>query len=342
MSETTANQDPAAIEQDIRRTQDDMSRTVERISDQLSPRKLLDSLVGTGEGDGEIDTRKLLDAAKRNPPAAAMVALGGLWLLSGREAKMPSMPSMPSFGSSGSSSGGPDYTSYDPEHRDYLSHMNQVEQRENEDPTAYQRRRDLARANYFMVERNHDEDESSFRKRLDEAAEGFRQRRSAFADKTRRMGHNVSAMGQNVGQGVSAGTGQAVERGQQLYAQNPWAGGLLAAAVGAFVGALVPLTRTEEQQLASVGGKVRDLADQGKDRLTTELRDRKDTLVDKAEQKLGDAGDGGQSSGQSESTGMGSAEMGSTGVGQPQVGGLGATSTTPPGSPYPTQPLPVT
>jgi hypothetical protein len=38
---TTTQQDPAEIERDIRRTQDEMSRTVDKIGDQLNPRTFI-------------------------------------------------------------------------------------------------------------------------------------------------------------------------------------------------------------------------------------------------------------------------------------------------------------
>ena len=282
---TEANRDPDAIEQDIRQTQDDMSRTVERISDQLSVQNLLGSVFGTGDG-GSHDSRKLVEAGKRNPVALAMIAGGFAWLLSGKEAKMPS------FGSSGTE--GSQQGTYDPEHRDYLSYIGQVQPNEGEDQDTYQRRRDLARCNYFMVERQPGEDDTSLRQRLDQATESFRQKRSAFAEQARRAGEQVSS-----------GASHAVDKGQDLYQQNPWAGGLLAAAAGALAGSILPLSRAEQEQLGELGGKVRDMAGEQKERLTSELRERKDQLVgelrerkddlvDQAEQKLSDAGQSGQ------------------------------------------------
>ena len=63
---TMTNDDPAKIERDIRRTQDDMSRTVDKIGDQLTPRNLLNGLLDKADENG-IDARYLVDGARRNP-----------------------------------------------------------------------------------------------------------------------------------------------------------------------------------------------------------------------------------------------------------------------------------
>lgn len=50
MNDSTSTRDPAEIERDIRRTQDEMSRTVDRIGDQLTPRNLVNALLDKAEG----------------------------------------------------------------------------------------------------------------------------------------------------------------------------------------------------------------------------------------------------------------------------------------------------
>src|SRR3546814_9564052 len=72
---------PAEIEQEIERTQDEMSRTVDRIGDQLTPRNLLNSLLDKAE-ENDIDARYIVDGARRNPLALGLIAAGGIWLLS--------------------------------------------------------------------------------------------------------------------------------------------------------------------------------------------------------------------------------------------------------------------
>jgi hypothetical protein len=265
MTDTTtysSTQDPEAIERDIRRTQDRMSRTVDRIGDQLTPRNLMNALLDKAE-DNDIDARKLLDIARRKPIALAMIAGGAIWLASDADAKFPGTGRSSAKGS----------TEGDAYHQDYIAHMERVERQQNEDDLAYQRRRDLARSNYFMLERGHEEDEGSFRQRLDDAAASFRAKRRAWMD-------SASDAAGSAGDAAQ----QAVSRTKSAYSGNPLIGGLLAAAVGAIVGTTVPLTATEDEQLSGLGDAARDKLDDEKDHLIDAAREKKDKLVDKAEQ----------------------------------------------------------
>ena len=177
MNETdTSTRDPAAIEQDIRRTQDEMSRTVDKIGDQLSVRNIVNSLFDKADGNGNVDTRQ---AASTGPPQSARAGADRRRSdLAGQRQRRQG----PVLVGAQAQARRRSPTHSDPHHRDYVSHMERVEWREGEDHLAYQRRRDLARANYLMVERRHDEDDTSFRDRLDQAAEKFRERRQAWAE----------------------------------------------------------------------------------------------------------------------------------------------------------------
>ena len=268
MTDTTTyadTQDPAAIERDIRRTQDEMSRTVDRIGDQLTPRNLMNALLDKAE-DNDIDARKLLDIARRKPIALAMIAGGAIWLASDADAKLPSFDSWSSGNDTERDQG-------DAFHRDYIAHMERVQREREEDDLAYQRRRDQARANYFMLERGHEEDEGSFRQRLDDATEAFRQKRRAWMDSASEAASSASETAQ-----------QAVNRTRDAYFGNPLIGALISAAVGAIVGTTLPLTETEDEQLAGLGEAARDKLDEQKDRLVSAAREKKDELVDQVQQ----------------------------------------------------------
>ena len=71
-------QDPAAIEQDIRRTQDQIGDTVAKLEEQLNPRELARTVVGE---DGNEIAREALEITRRNPIPVAMIAVGLIWLL---------------------------------------------------------------------------------------------------------------------------------------------------------------------------------------------------------------------------------------------------------------------
>lgn len=261
----TISEDPATIEREIRQTQDDMSRTVDKIGDQLSVKKLFNALLDKAD-ESNVDARTLVDGARRNPIALGLIAAGAIWLVSDKDSKLPSLPSK---------SKGSDPDDLDVHHRDYVSHMSMVEQRAEEDALTYQRRRDAARSSFFMVERNHDEDDSTFRQRLDEVANKFREKRRAWSDST----NEAQVAGK---QKARAAAGKA----QDLYSENPMVGGLLAAALGAAIGAALPVTRQEQEKLGGLGEKAREKFDENKDQISSQLRDKKDELLEKADAAL--------------------------------------------------------
>jgi len=300
---TTTTQDPAALEQDIRRTQDDMSRTVDKIGDQLTIKNVVNSLLDKAD-ENNVDARMLLDGARRNPMALGLIAAGAIWLVSDKDSKFPSMPHRKGR-NGGSSDDELDLSGYDVHHRDYVAHMSSVEFREGEDPVAYQRRRDHARANFFMVERNHDEDDHSFRQRLDSATEKFREKRHAWSESA---GRGRDATRQKARMAAS--------KTQDMYSSNPLVGGILAAAVGAAFGSTLPITRQEQEKLGSVGEKARHMASERKEQVTSKLREKKDEMLERADDKLqqnsqqtgGDTGQQGGWQQQSESRDFGRTE----------------------------------
>ena len=80
MTDTTT-EDPAVIEREIRRTQDNMSRTVDKIGDQLSVKNIFNALLDKAD-ENNVDARMLVDGARRNPIALGLIAAGAICLLS--------------------------------------------------------------------------------------------------------------------------------------------------------------------------------------------------------------------------------------------------------------------
>lgn len=282
MGDTMNQDDPAAIERDIRRTQEDMSRTVDQIGDQLTPKKLFNALLDKADENG-VDSNYLIEGARRNPMALGLIAAGAIWLVSDKDSKFPSLPKGKSKAGGGAFED--EGSDHDVHHRDYVTHMSSFEARENEDPLAYQRRRDQHRANFLMCERRHDEDDKSFRQRLDEMTDKFREKRRAWSDSATQAGSGAGRKAQQTAR-------QASERAQDLFAGNPLVTGILAAAVGAAVGSTIPVSRTEQEKLGSLGGKALDMASQGKEALTTQAMEKKDELLEKADQKLQQSSEG--------------------------------------------------
>ncbi|MGB7407452.1 MAG: DUF3618 domain-containing protein, partial [Pontixanthobacter sp.] len=236
--------DPDAIERDIKQTQRDMSETVDRIGDELTPRRILDSILDRTEA-GDMDGHQMVDQAKRNPLALAMIGGGLLWLVSDKDAR-PSALKPDRVGSSNGSDGSDDYSaeweSHNSYHRGYVDHMSRIEPEDGEDTTSYLGRRNRARANYLMIEQRHDEDDNSFRDRLDDATGKMREQRDNLTNRAGEARRSAGHKARSAAHSTAA-----------AYSDNPLIGGFLAAAVGALAGSTAPLTRTEQDKLGDAG-----------------------------------------------------------------------------------------
>lgn len=269
----TRAHDPAEIERDIRQTQDQMSRTVDRIGDQLTFRNLFNALLDKAD-ENDVDARYLFEGARKNPIALGLIAAGAIWLVSDKDSKFPTIKS-----NGKSDDWDSDRTDYDVHHRDYVSHMSALEIRDGEDQLAYQRRRDEARAAFLMCERDYEEDDSSFRQRLDGLTEKFRDKRQAWAESSRQSAAATRRTAQ-----------QALERTQDFYNGNPLVAGILAAAAGAAAGSALPVSRQEQEKLGGIGEKAREMASEQTSQLASTVREKKDELIEKADRALEPSG----------------------------------------------------
>lgn len=274
------HEDPATIEREIRRTQENMSSTVDRIGDQLSIKNVFNALLDKAD-ENNVDARMLLDGARRNPVALGLIAAGAIWLVSDKDAKIPSMPSVGSKTRKTPSDSGSRYDNgrFDVSHKDYISHMSAIERGADEDDNMYQRRRDAARSNFFMLERGHEEDEVTFRQRLDAMSESFSKK---FGEQ-RRAWANTSADLQDAAKQKAQ---LAAHKTQDLYSENPIVGGILAAAVGAAFGSALPVSRQEKNTLGSLGEKARDVVGRQTEQVGSIVRDKKDELLEQADAAL--------------------------------------------------------
>ena len=277
MNPDTTTQDPEAIERDIRRTQEDMSRTVDKIGDQLTVKNVFNALLDKADENGVV-AHYVVDGARRNPMALGLIAAGLIWLVSDKDARFPSIPTRGKKPQAGTKDEFDVYGS-DVYHRDYVTHMSSLEMREGEDDLSYQRRRDLHRSNFLMCERNPDEDDHSFRQRLNDLTDKFREKRQAWSDSASRTGSAASYRTRKLASLASTSA-------QDIYDSNPLVGGILAAAVGAALGSTIPVSRQEQEKLGSVGLKARETASEQKDQLTSKAMEKKDELLEKADEKL--------------------------------------------------------
>ncbi|MGB3739768.1 MAG: DUF3618 domain-containing protein [Pontixanthobacter sp.] len=277
----TYNQDdPDAIERDIKQTQREMSATVDQLSDQLTPRKMLDTVLNKTEL-GDMDGNDMVDQAKRNPLAIALIGGGLLWLISDKDAKPSALT--PSGGKSFGGSGGSDdysaeWDSHDRYHRGYVEHMSAIEPNDGEDNVTYLGRRNRARANYLMLEQRHDEDEKSFSDRLDQATDKMREQRD-----------NLTSRAGEARRSASRRTRSAASRTANAFYDHPLVGGFIAAAIGAVAGSTVPLSQTERGKLGDAGEEAIEQAKGKARQLAGQAREKKDEMVEKADRKMDEA-----------------------------------------------------
>lgn len=265
--------DPDAIEADIRRTQENMSDTVDRIGDKMTPRNLFDALLDKADENG-IDARYILDGARRNPLAMALISAGGIWLISDYDAKPSAFTS-----NSGSDAVSGNAYDYDPDHRGYVEHMSQIERQPDEEDRLYYRRRDEHRGTYLMIERDHDEDDKSYRQRLDDATSRMREKRDSFADSARQTRSDLARQGRRT-----------MSKGRDAYNSNPLVGGLAAAIVGAVAGSVIPTSQTERDKFGPQGAKALDTAETKAKEVGRRAQDKKDEAVAKADRKMEEKG----------------------------------------------------
>lgn len=282
-STSATSEDPAAIEQDIRRTQNEMSRTVDKLGDQLTMKSLFNALLDKADENG-VDAHYLVEGARRNPIALGLIAAGAIWLVSDKDSKFPSVSSGKSKRGIGSDE--LERSGVDLHHHDYVSHMSSLEMRQGEDDRAYQRRRDLHRGTFLMCERRPDEDDHSFRQRLDDLTDKFREKRNAWSDSLSEAGASTTQSAQQALDTATRNVRQAGSRALDFYDSNPLVVGIVAAAVGAGLGSAIPISRKEQETLGEIGSNARDMVAQQKDELTSKAMEKKDELLEKADQKL--------------------------------------------------------
>lgn len=75
---TTNRNDPDAIERDVRRTQDEIGRTVDQLEEKLTPEEMTRSVLGD---DGTEVAREALEVTRANPIPVALIAIGVIWLI---------------------------------------------------------------------------------------------------------------------------------------------------------------------------------------------------------------------------------------------------------------------
>ena len=75
---TNSRQDADSIERDVRRTQDEMGETIDKLEEKLTPREIAREALGD---EGSDAAKEALDITRQNPVPVALIAIGVIWLL---------------------------------------------------------------------------------------------------------------------------------------------------------------------------------------------------------------------------------------------------------------------
>ena len=77
-ADKTDTRNEAAIENEVRRTQDEIGDTVDRLEEKMNPRDVTRSVIG--EDNSEL-AEEALQVARTNPIPVALIAIGLIWLI---------------------------------------------------------------------------------------------------------------------------------------------------------------------------------------------------------------------------------------------------------------------
>lgn len=73
-----ATRDPESIEAEVRRTQDEIGETVDRLEQKMNPRDVSRELLGE---EGTDVAREAIEVTRTNPIPVALIAVGIIWLV---------------------------------------------------------------------------------------------------------------------------------------------------------------------------------------------------------------------------------------------------------------------
>ena len=306
------NDDIRTIERDLEETRARTESTIHALQNRLQPRAVLDEATrffqGTDSGEyAERITRNGLAQARENPVPMALIG-AGIALLA---AKRPGRPRYVHDASG----------AYDDEYerdaaylseRDYRLQDEELEslydteweethrvvaadetigstytRLDDETDDAYQNRLYEARATAFRVEREKDEEDHAFRRRVDERLTAAKAKRDEYKSKAgefrRRQSERASNLKHRAGDlahragdrsraaydSARAGAShlahdgrdaarRGVRRSGELYEENPLVAALAAVAAGAITGAMFDVTDRERRALGGVADDIND------------------------------------------------------------------------------------
>ncbi len=238
-------ENPEQIENDIQRTRAEMTDTIQAIERKLSPKTLMDNAMDTMR-TSNMSAGRMADLVKENPFPMAMVGLGLGWLVINSLRGSQSSSQMEDYGH--------DYGETDYELQSAAATEGAYGSVYTEETAGYG-------AGAYTSEASGYEGYASARGRAGYGGDGGGRMQSTSRDYASRARETMSDYGEQaregtrrVGERMSGMTRRMRDRASRMasqsggmYRQHPLAGGMMALAIGAALGAMLPASRTERR-----------------------------------------------------------------------------------------------
>lgn len=269
--------DADRLERDLEQDREHLRETLGALEDKMSPGRLLDEAMayfGTGP---EAFASDLGAQVRDNPMPALLTGVGLAWLIMGdRKSKTASTD-----GALSQTASEPPVTDgfgyvMDPADYDAWQEHDRLQQAEwacvrqdGETADAYGLRLDQARAAALGVAHEPADDHAGFSTKVRSAADAVKSRGVAAREKLKSASRGAGSAASRGGQAVKSaaastkqGVANAASAGMHLHETNPIATAAMGVALGALLGAALPLSRKEEQALGKVADAGLDLGAQ--------------------------------------------------------------------------------
>lgn len=257
------------LERDLEQDRDHLRETLGALEDKMSPGRLLDDAMNYFNTGPKTFASDLTAQIRDKPLPALLTGVGLAWLImSDRKAASSEAgqgPQQPASTGASHALGSEDFDAWQEHDRLQQAEWSCI-RLGDETAEAHAERLDRARAAALGMPYDPQEDHSSFSTRIREAADNVKQKGASARDKLKQAAasakHGTSSAASHGGQGLksaaSSAKGEAkaaVSSGMQLHESNPIATAAIGVALGALLGAAVPLSRKEEAALGSVADK---------------------------------------------------------------------------------------
>lgn len=267
------------IERQLERDRAHLQTTLEQLAERLAPGPMLGEAARAVGGTSKRFGENLLDDVQRQPLPATLTALGLAWLAMGRGRERPGTADSAGSGlhSARSADATPEELAAAQAWDDYQEACMGCAQEPAEDTAVHELRLAEAGAPSLGVQRAEGEDDEGFKARVRDAAQRARDASRTLRERIRNAtvqaghgasaaahatgsaahaaGHAASSARHAAGSGIGA-SGRAVKDASAALSEfldaNPMVAGALGFAVGAAIGAALPLSDQEYEALHGV------------------------------------------------------------------------------------------